>query len=104
MRSRFPQRVALERHALRLINGSGLFPEPLVGLCAPTINRWLRVIGTANGGLEALQTALLCVAYAARADSDISDEVFADIEEDGVQDAMSGLETALAKFSIRARF
>jgi len=49
----FNNRIIAQRNALKIVNGSGVFFEPLLGLTEKAIDRWSK-----NNGIEA-QDALL---------------------------------------------
>lgn len=85
MNSRFPKRVALERQALDCLNECNIFRTPLVGFSTAAIDRWwASSVVPSFGAVDSqhLRTALLSIAHAARAEADISDEIFVDIRED----------------------
>ena len=46
--SEFSNRISAQRSILKLINGSGLYMEPLLGLAEKAIDRWYR-----NNGIDA---------------------------------------------------
>lgn len=46
--SEFSNRISAQRSILKLINGSGLYTEPLLGLAEKAIDRWYR-----NNGVDA---------------------------------------------------
>jgi hypothetical protein len=49
--SEFNNRISAQRSVLKLINGSGLYVEPLLGLAEKAIDRWYRNNGIDNNDL-----------------------------------------------------
>ncbi|MFB9036227.1 MULTISPECIES: hypothetical protein [Xanthomonas] len=82
MKSRFPQRIALERQVLDLVNSSSLSNKPLVGLSRKAIDAWIFTLSNSYGEakLQRIISSILNVARAARAEADVSDEIFLDID------------------------
>lgn len=97
MESRFPQRVALERRVLDMVNSSMSGVDPLVGLADVTVAVWVERLPKKWGvkRLTELEVALRLSAEAARSEADVSDEVFVDIDEEEAEVAIARLREAL---------
>lgn len=97
MESKFPQRVALERRVLDLVNSSSIAEPPLVGLANVTVSRWLSGLSRrlASHEIAELEVAIRLSAEAVRSEADISDEVFVDIDEVQANSAIRRLAAAL---------
>jgi hypothetical protein len=90
MESQFPNRVAIERKALDLVNESGLFRGELTGLTKSAIDAfWLKQLQA--DVIAPVRAALMHVSLVAHCDVDISDEVLVEIPREECEAALESL-------------